>query len=122
MSGWNTARNLFVVLAASVCFASSAIAQIQAGVSEVDITPPDGFPMAGYYHERLATGAIDPLKAKAIVFQQGGQSAALVVCDLIGVSTDLSKAIRTRAAKRTGIPRENIVVSASFASPWRMSS
>jgi hypothetical protein len=28
--------------------------QIQVGVAESDITPPKGFLMAGYYHERLA--------------------------------------------------------------------
>ena len=39
------------------------------GVAETDITPPGGFPMAGYYHERLATGTLDPLKAKAFVFR-----------------------------------------------------
>ena len=28
--------------------------RLQIGMAEVDITPPVGFPMAGYYHERLA--------------------------------------------------------------------
>ena len=40
--------------------------RILVGVAETDITPPVGFPMAGYFHERLAEGMIDPLKAKAI--------------------------------------------------------
>ena len=47
---------------------------LHVGVAEVDITPPVGFPMAGYYHERLAEGQIDRLKAKAIVFR-GGEPA-----------------------------------------------
>jgi hypothetical protein len=38
--------------------------------------------MAGYYHERLATGTHDPLKARAIVFRGAERQAALVVCDL----------------------------------------
>jgi hypothetical protein len=46
---------------------SDARNSLRVGVAEVDITPPLGFPMAGYYHERLAEGTIDPLKAKAII-------------------------------------------------------
>ncbi|MEI6539761.1 MAG: hypothetical protein WCO86_09575, partial [Planctomycetota bacterium] len=74
------------------------------GVAETDITPPVGFPMAGYYHERLAEGTIDPLKAKAIVFRDGETAAALVVCDLIGIATDLSREVRRRVFEKTGIP------------------
>lgn len=94
---------------------SSETSNLQVGVAEVDITPPVGFPMAGYYHERLAEGAIDPLKAKAIVFRDGKSQAALVVCDLIGIATDLSQAIRKRAAEKTGIPAANIVISATHS-------
>ncbi|MDB5387870.1 MAG: Neutral ceramidase [Planctomycetaceae bacterium] len=88
---------------------------LKIGVAEVDITPPPGFPMAGYYHERLADGAIDPLKAKAIVFRDGQTEAALVVCDLIGIAVDLQRAIRQRASEKTGIPVSNIVISATHS-------
>jgi hypothetical protein len=88
---------------------------IQVGLGAVDITPPVGFPMAGYYHERLAEGAIDPLKARAIVFRDGQTEAALVVCDLIGIATDLSKAARQRVSEKTGIPASNIVISATHS-------
>jgi hypothetical protein len=69
--------------------------------------------MAGYYHERLAEETIDPLKAKAIVFRQRNTAAALVVCDLIGIATDLSREVRQRAGAATGIPAENIVIAAT---------
>lgn len=84
---------------------------LSVGLAETDITPPMGFPMAGYYHERLAEGAIDPLKAKAIVFKLGSTQAALVACDLIGIAKDLSQAIREQASKQTGIPAQNIVIA-----------
>ena len=88
---------------------------MKVGVSEQDITPPVGFPMAGYFHERLADGQIDPLMAKAIVFRGNDQQAALVICDLTGISVDLSHAIRTQAARKTGIPDDNIIVSATHS-------
>ncbi len=94
---------------------AKAASLLQVGVAEVDITPPDGFPMAGYYHERLAAGTIDPLKAKAIVFRGPNAQAALVVCDLIGIATDLSRAVRQRASEKTGIPASNIVISATHS-------
>ena len=71
--------------------------------------------MAGYYHERLAEGEIDPLKARAIVFIDGETSGALVVCDLIGISTDLKNEVRKRASEKTGIPAEHIALSATHS-------
>src|SRR5438105_5060137 len=88
---------------------------MRVGVAEADITPPVGFPMAGYYHERLAEGTIDPLKAKAIVFRDADAAAALVVCDLIGIATDLSQAVRKQASEKTGIPATHIVISATHS-------
>ena len=55
--------------------------KLLAGAAETDITPPAGFPMAGYYHERLATGTKDPLKAKAVFFRDGDLEAAFVIAD-----------------------------------------
>ncbi len=89
--------------------------ELRIGVAETDITPPTGFPMAGYYHERLATGTADPLKAKAIVFHSAGERAALVTCDLIGISADLSAEVRRRAADQTGIPATHIVLAATHS-------
>ncbi len=88
---------------------------LRVGMAEVDITPPVGFPMAGYYHERLAEGTIDSLKAKAIVFREGDTAGALVVCDLIGIATDLSREVRRQASEKTGIPASNIVIAATHS-------
>lgn len=104
---------LFAGLAAPAATWSAEVLQV--GVAEADITPPLGFPMAGYYHERLAEGTIDPLKAKAIVFREEDTAAALVVCDLIGIAKDLSQQVRQRASEATGIPPEHIVVAATHS-------
>ncbi|MCA9178995.1 MAG: neutral/alkaline non-lysosomal ceramidase N-terminal domain-containing protein [Planctomycetales bacterium] len=106
-------------LVGALCLAGTSFGEhrepIRAGVAEVDITPPVGFPMAGYYHERLAEGQLDPLKAKALVLRDGETAGAIVVCDLIGIATDLSREVRRRAAEQTGIPAANIVVSATHS-------
>ena len=81
------------------------------GMAESDITPPEGFLMAGYYHERQATGTLNPLKAKAIVLSGSGERVAFVGCDLIGIAADLSAEVRRRAAAQTGIPAAHIVLA-----------
>jgi hypothetical protein len=94
----------------------SAVAQetqFQVGLAEIDITPPVGYRMDGYFYERLNTGQRDPLKAKAVVFQQGATRAALVVSDLLGMPQSMSGEVRALAAKRTGIPAANIAITAT---------
>jgi hypothetical protein len=86
---------------------------LQAGVAAVDITPPVPYRMSGYFYERLSTGTKDPLKAKAVVFEQGGESAALVFCDLIGIPRDVSSRARREASAATGIPAEQIAIAAT---------
>jgi neutral ceramidase len=104
---------LAVCFTADVCLAQAS--KLLTGISEVDITPPRGFPMAGYYHERLAEGTLDPLQAKAIVFRSGSTAGALVVCDLIGIATDLTREVRKRASEKTGIPAECIALAATHS-------
>jgi len=106
---WRTAIHQTVLPQAPATIA------LRVGLAVADITPPIGFPMAGYYHERLADGAIDPLQAKAIVFHDTDVSGALVVCDLIGIATDLSREVRKRVSENTGIPETNVVVAATHS-------
>jgi hypothetical protein len=104
-----------IVLVLGLAGPATATEALRVGVAEADITPPEGFPMAGYYHERLATGKLDPLKARAIVFRGAKQQIALVTCDLCGVARDLTEEVRRRAARRTGIPAEHIIVTATHS-------
>ena len=102
------------ILMAFIAFALSekSIAQstsLYAGVSEVDITPPIGY---GQYRGP-STGVKDPLFAKAVVFQEGGVKAALVVCDVIGITREFSSEVRLVVSQQTDIPYENIIVAAT---------
>jgi len=96
--------------------ASAALAaDLAAGAATVDITPPVGYRMAGYFNERLSTGVHDPLRAKALALRQGDQRAALVFCDLIGIPLEVSAPARQQAAEKTGIPAANILVAATHS-------
>src|SRR6266850_5553142 len=88
---------------------------LKIGAAEIDITPPVGHRMAGYFDERLATGVHDPLKAKAIILQQEKEQIALVFCDLVGVSLTVTTNARAQVSEKTGIPVSNIVICATHS-------
>jgi neutral ceramidase len=95
--------------------AATTVGPLQAGVAVTDITPPIGYRMSGYFNERLSTGVLNPLHAKALVLRQGGARAAMVFCDIIGLSPDVSKRAREQAQQGTGIPAENILLAATHS-------
>lgn len=115
-------RNLAVLLAlplvivvASVAPHATASQPLEVGVAVSDITPPVGYRMSGYFYERLSTGVFSPLEAKAIVLQQGDEKFAWVFCDLIGIPSQITAAVRTAAAEKTGIPPANILIAATHS-------
>jgi neutral ceramidase len=89
--------------------------QLHAGVAVADITPPIGYRMCGYFNERLSTGVLNPLHAKALVLRQGETRAALVFCDIIGISVDVSRRARQQIQQETGIPPENILLAGTHS-------
>ena len=93
----------------------AAESAIRAGVAVADITPPIGYRMSGYFSERPSTGTHDPLQAKAIVWRQGDEQAALVVCDLCAVYAAVTDPARTRAQQKTGIPASHILIAATHS-------
>ena len=102
--------------AAALAAAPAALSDVlRAGIAVVDITPPLGYRMSGYFNERLSTGVSNPLRAKAVVLKQRGESAAMVFCDIIGISHDVSSRARSQAAERTGIPAGNILIAATHS-------
>ncbi len=95
--------------------AAAAAGDLRVGTAAVEITPPKGAPMAGYYFNRAADGVHDPLMAKALVFEKDGAKAAVVACDLIGLPRPVVEQARALVAKNTGIPGERVMISATHA-------
>lgn len=109
-------RFIVCLFAISLAHVSAASAdELKAGVAVSDITPPIPFRMSGYFTERLSTGTKDPLHAKALVLQQGHESAALVFCDVVGASHLIVGEARAKASAATGIPAANIAIAATHS-------
>ena len=78
---------------------------IAVGVAVVDITPPPGLALSGFgARSEPATGAHDPLTARALVVGD----TALLIADVIGLDADMSARIRARSV----LPAGHIVVAA----------
>ena len=89
--------------------------QLSAGAAMIDISPPAGTHLAGSGagDHRPTRVVLDPLYAKAIVFEAGGRRVCLVILDLTIVTGDYTDRIRTAISEQTGIEREAIMVQAT---------
>jgi len=83
------------------------------GFSEFDITPELGMDVPGYFNVRKNTGVLEPLFAKAAVFEADGVCAAVVVCDAIFLDRSDVVDIRCKAQELCGIAPENVFVWAT---------
>ena len=87
---------------------------IKAGVFTVNITPPIGFPMAGYSGREMGCETVDDqLLAKAMVLEDGETKVALVTTDLVSIPPNFADEISSIVRNKTDIPGENVVVCAS---------
>lgn len=90
----------------------------EAGVARQDITPEPGVPMWGYSdREGPATGTLDPLYARTVVFRTPEDSIALVTLDLGRVpAREACDRIRDRVAK-AGVGRVIFTASHTHQGP-----
>ena len=114
-------RMTSVILAATVVLllALAAPAELLAGVSAVDITPPIGGMMGGYGDRAfaLSTGVHDPLMAKALVLKDDDTALAIVTMDLVGVPSKSVAPMKEAIRDRTGIEQVMLLASHTHSGP-----
>ncbi len=84
---------------------------MKAGFARLDITPPLGSYLSGYFFERIADGIITPLEAHAVACSDGENTAVAISLDLIGLKQPQMDEIRNRIAKRNNIPYEAVFLA-----------
>ncbi|BCS32526.1 hypothetical protein TBR22_A17410 [Luteitalea sp. TBR-22] len=99
-----------VALVATLGAATPARAEMRAGVARVDITPAGSMTMYGYANRKCgpSNGVHDPLQAKALVIESGGEAMAIVTLDL---GSMVSERLHQQVAERFGI--RTLLLSAS---------
>jgi hypothetical protein len=84
---------------------------MQIGVAEIDITPAPGLPRAGMPNPQPGQGTAWPLMARCFVFDDGSLRAAVIVLDLLGVSSKTVRELRAAISPGTGLAAENIFIA-----------
>lgn len=89
------------------------MAQFQVGYASVNINPPLGIGIQGYYVPRFAKGFLDDLEAHGIVLSLGDTKIAMISVDLCEIFAPQIKSYREAIEKATGIKGENLFISAT---------
>ena len=95
---------------AATCAVLALQAEFKAGFARLDVTPPLGIPLVGYFSHRVSDGVLDPLCVECVAVSDGTNNA-LIYCvdDLHLTNPFFAKAFPVITAA-TGIPRDRIYV------------
>ncbi|HDY88670.1 MAG TPA: hypothetical protein ENH82_11250, partial [bacterium] len=104
---------LIIFVLITIIIRGTFASELKAGAAKTDITPPLGFPMAGYYTPRGATDVHDELYARAVVLDDGKTKLVLVTCDNISPFPKAYGEVRNKIEKELNIPAENIIICAT---------
>jgi hypothetical protein len=106
------------LLVLSLAFTSLAFAAdkpvLRAGAAAVDITPTQ-FPMnmPGGFSANMAEKAHDPFHSRALVFDNGETTLAMVVVDNLGAGPDVLNEAKALAAAKTGMAVDKMLISST---------
>ena len=84
---------------------------LKVGFSRVDITPPLGSYVAGYFEARYADGILDPIQLNAIAIGNDTETLLIITADLLGIQEEYATPIRQKIAARIHIPADHIMIT-----------
>lgn len=94
-------------------FYPSPSPELYAGTAKVNITPAVPIPMSGYRSRtKPFEGIHDSIYARAIVFSDGENKAAIISAEIIGFSNSFCEETSRLIDQETGIKPENILLTA----------
>ena len=85
--------------------------KLQAGYARVNITPPFGIPLAGYFVDRPMDGVLDELEICALALSDGENKAVIMVADLLGIRAVDLNPVREAVAKRLDMAVEGVFIA-----------
>ena len=88
---------------------------MRAAFYECDITPPLGGYMWGHYHDVRAYDVHDRLYAKAVVVEDHGELAAIVVVDTCALPEEMHEIVTKRIYEYTGIAPERVCIASNHS-------
>ena len=106
-------KSLVFAFGLALSCAAPAAVEFSAGFARVDITPPLGCYISGYYKARYAKSVLDPLQINCVAFSDGQTKALIMQIDTVAVSDHVYNLMRDAIAKATGVARDAIFLHAS---------
>jgi len=85
---------------------------LKAGFARLDVTPPLGSDLAGYFYRRSAKGVRDNLYINAVAIENGVDKLILIAIDYIGIKLEYITKIRKLITERTGVSEDHIMIAA----------
>ena len=92
---------------------NAAEVPFSAGYYRIDVTPPLGVPLSGYYGRRAMTGILDPLHATCLALSDGKTKAVVVALDNLQVHEAVIAQMKEAIKAKTGLPPEAVFIHAS---------
>lgn len=83
---------------------------LKIGYARLDVTPPLGTPVAGYFRNRIAEGVLDPLELVALAANDGVNTILIITADFLGIKDKWDTEIRNLISERTDVPVEHIYI------------
>ena len=87
--------------------------KLKAGFGRVDVTPPMGIGVRGYFKPRYAEGVLDNLEISALALECDGEKVLLMSIDNCGLKKTMTDGYRKVVSERTGVPVEAIFMSST---------
>ena len=81
-----------------------------AGFCRLDMTPPLGVHLSGYFEPRYGKGVLDPLYVNAVAFGNGEKSAVLLVVDLCNLKAETGTQWPSQIAEAVGLAPECVIL------------
>ena len=85
----------------------------QIGFAKVNINPPLGIGVCGYFVPRFAKGFLDDLEVAALVLSYDDEKIALLSFDVCSLEAPLIQAYSEKIEAATGIPASNLFLSST---------
>ena len=83
---------------------------LKAGFSRLDVTPPLGSFISGYFIKRYAKGVLEPILLNALALSDGNTTSIIIAADLLGIRKNYCDEILSLISERTKVPTDNITI------------
>jgi len=86
---------------------------MKTGYAEININSELGIGISGYYVPRFAKGFLDNIMAQCLAISTGGTPVLIISVDNCLIFTEIADRYRGAIAQKTGVPAQNIFLSAT---------